>query len=98
MRNPANVYMQKGPRQPEAETHELTKGILKRLLRYISVYKYHFILAILLTLLSNQLALLGPLYSGRAIDALSLRVEIPRPNVAPPLSIFKTEFPDNSIT
>jgi len=64
--------MQKGPRQPEAETHELTKGILKRLLRYISVYKYHFILAILLTLLSNQLALLGPLYSGRAIDALSL--------------------------
>lgn len=48
-----------------------TKGILLRLLQYIMKYWYLFVIAIVLTLLSNQLALLGPKYSGDAIDALS---------------------------
>ena len=48
-----------------------TKGVLLRLLQYMMKYWYLFILAIGLTLLSNQLTLLGPKYSGDAIDALS---------------------------
>ncbi|MEE1042501.1 MAG: ABC transporter ATP-binding protein, partial [Clostridia bacterium] len=48
-----------------------TKGVLLRLLGYMAKYWYLFVLAIGLTLFSNQLALLGPKYSGEAIDALS---------------------------
>ena len=47
------------------------KGVLLRLLRYVMDYWYLFIIAIALTLLSNQLALLGPKYSGDAIDAMA---------------------------
>lgn len=47
------------------------KGVLLRLLRYIMDYWYLFVIAIALTLLSNQLALLGPKYSGDAIDAMA---------------------------
>lgn len=48
-----------------------TKGVLIRLLQYMMKYWYLVVIAIVLTLLSNQLALLGPKYSGDAIDALS---------------------------
>ena len=47
------------------------KGVILRLLRYVMSYWYLFITAIALTLLSNQLALLGPKYSGDAIDAMA---------------------------
>jgi len=47
------------------------KGIFKRLCRYIFSYWYLFILAVIFTLLSNQLSLLGPKFSGDAIDALA---------------------------
>ncbi len=47
------------------------KGVILRLLRYVMDYWYLFITAIALTLLSNQLALLGPKYSGDAIDAMA---------------------------
>ncbi len=46
------------------------KGTFIRLCGYVLKYWYLFIPAILLTLLSNQLSLLGPLYSGEAIDAI----------------------------
>ncbi len=48
------------------------KSIFLRLCGYILKYWYLFIPAILLTLFSNQLSLLGPKYSGEAIDALAL--------------------------
>ena len=47
------------------------KGVILRLLRYVMSYWYLFITAVALTLLSNQLALLGPKYSGDAIDAMA---------------------------
>jgi len=47
------------------------KGILLRLFRYVFKYWYLFIPAVILTLFSNQLSLLGPSYSGKAIDAIA---------------------------
>lgn len=46
------------------------KGIFFRLCKYVMRYWYLFIPAIIMTLLSNQLSLLGPKYSGEAIDAI----------------------------
>ena len=46
------------------------KVVIFRLFRYVAREWYLFIPAILITLLSNQLALMGPSYSGRAIDAI----------------------------
>ena len=46
------------------------KGVFLRLSKYVLRQWPLFLLAVLLTLLSNQLALLGPRYSGAAIDAL----------------------------
>ncbi len=48
-----------------------TGSILKRLGYYVLCQWYLFIPAIAFTLLSNQLALMGPRYSGAAIDAIS---------------------------
>ena len=48
-----------------------TKGILKRILGYVMKYWHLFIPAVIMTLLSNQLSLLGPKYSGEAIDAIA---------------------------
>ena len=47
------------------------KGIFIRLMGYVLKYWYLFFVAVTLTLLSNQLSLLGPKYSGDAIDAIS---------------------------
>ncbi len=49
-----------------------TKDVLLRLGEYILQQWPLFLVAIVLTLLSNQLSLLGPMYSGEAIDAMSL--------------------------
>ena len=46
-------------------------GILLRLLKYVFKYWHLFIIALILTLLSNQLSLLGPRFSGNAIDAIA---------------------------
>ena len=48
-----------------------TGSILIRLCGYVFHYWYLFIPAVVFTLLSNQLSLLGPKYSGEAIDALT---------------------------
>lgn len=48
------------------------KGILLRLGKYVLREWYLFIPAIIMTLLSNHLALLGPQYSGAALDAIEL--------------------------
>lgn len=47
-----------------------TKYVLNRLWYYVFQYKWLLALAILLTITSNMLALLGPMLSGWAIDAI----------------------------
>lgn len=47
------------------------KGVLKRLGGYVIKYWPLFLIAVALTFISNQLSLLGPRYSGEAIDAIS---------------------------
>ena len=47
-----------------------TRYVLKRLWKYIYQYKWLLALAILLTIGSNLLALIGPMLSGYAIDAI----------------------------
>ena len=59
-------YMPQEKTDPKA-----AKGIFLRLFKYVLAYYYLFIPAILMTLLSNQLSLLGPKYSGNAIDAIA---------------------------
>ncbi len=58
-----------------AENAKLSKknaqGVLLRLGKYVMQHWVLFLVAIALTLLSNQLSLLGPMYSGEAIDAIS---------------------------
>ena len=49
------------------------KGIFFRLSKYVLEQWPLFILALLLTLGANQLSLLGPKYSGAAIDAIELK-------------------------
>lgn len=49
------------------------RHVLFRLSGYVMRYWPLFVLAILLTLASNQLSLLGPKYSGDAIDAISAK-------------------------
>ena len=46
------------------------KGIMLRLGKYVISQWHLFIPAVIFTLLSNQLSLLGPRYSGAAIDAI----------------------------
>ena len=46
------------------------KGIMLRLGKYVINQWHLFIPAVIFTLLSNQLSLLGPRYSGAAIDAI----------------------------
>lgn len=51
---------------------KIKKGVFLRLSKYVLQQWPLFILALLLTLGANQLSLLGPRYSGAAIDAIEL--------------------------
>lgn len=63
--------MNKLTRKPEDwENRPLTLTTLKRLLRYVFAHKWLMILALLLTVAGNLLALAGPYYSGLAIDQI----------------------------
>ncbi len=57
------------------------KGIFLRLSKYVLEQWPLFIIALLLTLGSNQLSLLGPKYSGAAIDAIELENGVDFPAV-----------------
>ncbi len=59
--------------QGEKLSKKSTKGVLLRLGKYVMQHWLLFLVAIALTLLSNQLSLLGPMYSGEAIDAISAK-------------------------
>ena len=56
----------------KSEQPKSKKGIFIRLSKYVLQQWPLFILALLLTLGSNQLSLMGPKYSGAAIDAIEL--------------------------
>lgn len=55
----------------EKTDRKTTKSIFLRLCGYVLRYWYLFVPAVIMTLLSNQLSLLGPKYSGEAIDAIA---------------------------
>ena len=57
------------------------KGIFLRLSKYVLQQWPLFILALALTLGSNQLSLLGPRYSGAAIDAIQFESGVDFPTV-----------------
>ena len=57
------------------------KGVFLRLSKYVLNQWPLFILALALTLGSNQLSLLGPKYSGAAIDAIELESGVDFPTV-----------------
>jgi ATP-binding cassette subfamily B protein len=54
------------------EEKKSKRGIFFRLSKYVLQQWPLFVTALILTLLSNQLSLLGPKYSGAAIDAIEL--------------------------
>ena len=56
--------------QDEKLDGKRTRAVFARLSRYVLRQWPLFLVAVLFTLLSNQLSLLGPLYSGEAIDAI----------------------------
>ena len=58
------------PHEPKFDKKS-RRGIMIRLGGYIAKYWPLFLLAIAFTLISNQLSLLGPKYSGSAIDAIA---------------------------
>jgi ATP-binding cassette, subfamily B, multidrug efflux pump len=60
----------KGPISDKTDKPKDTKYVIRRLWAYFYHYKWMLILAILLTVLSNLLALVGPMLSGYAIDAI----------------------------
>ncbi len=60
----------KGPISDKTDKPKDTKYVIRRLWAYFYHYKWMLTLAILLTVLSNMLALVGPMLSGYAIDAI----------------------------
>ena len=62
-------------------TKKSRRGIFVRLSKYVLEQWPLFIIALLLTLGANQLSLLGPKYSGAAIDAIGLDSGVDFPTV-----------------
>ncbi len=65
----------------EKPTKRKTGSIIFRLSKYVLAQWPLFIPAVIFTLLSNQLSLLGPSYSGAAIDAIELAGGVDFPTV-----------------
>ena len=65
----------------KAETKKSKKGLFLRLSKYVLQQWPLFIIALFLTLGANQLSLLGPKYSGAAIDAIALEQGVDFPTV-----------------
>ena len=72
MNKGAQGVIKRGNRE-KAKDVKLT---LKRLLYYVSLYKGKMIIALILTICTNLFALIGPLLSGFAIDAIDFGGEI----------------------
>jgi len=58
-------------KNPDKLSRDRTKHVLLRMGKYILQYWYLFLVAIVLTLVSNQMSLMGPNFSGEAIDAIA---------------------------
>ena len=58
-----------------------TGAIILRLGKYVFRYKFLFLTALIFTILSNQLALMGPEYSGNALDAIDSQGGVNMPEV-----------------
>ena len=56
--------------QKKYEKPKNRKGVILRLGRYMMQYKFFLLSALILTIGSNLLALMGPMLSGYAIDAI----------------------------
>ncbi len=65
-----NSTMGKAKMSEKTDKPKNTKLVLKRLWNYMFHYKWMLTLAVVLTVVSNLFALLGPLLSGYAIDAI----------------------------
>jgi len=65
----------------EKEKPKDTKKTLARLWQYLRLYKGRFICAVLLTMFSNGLALVAPMLSGEAINAISEKAGVDFPKV-----------------
>ena len=61
-----------GDQRNEKLDKKRTQTVILGLSKYILNHKFLFLVAIATTLISNQLALMGPMYSGYAIDAMTL--------------------------
>lgn len=61
-----------GKRDGKLEKPKNRKGTILRLAVYMMKYKYMLLVALLLTIGSNLLSLVGPMLSGYAIDAIEL--------------------------
>ncbi len=62
----------KGDRGGVKEKPKNTAGALKRIIRYLMMYKYLVLAFIVLTFVSNLGNLIGPRLAGKAIDAISV--------------------------
>lgn len=60
------------PEEKKKLDRKTAKGVFIRLCGYVMKYWYMFLPAVIFTLVSNQLSLMGPKFSGEAIDALTL--------------------------
>lgn len=67
--NPS-ANMRRGKVSEKTDKPKDAKYVIKRLWMYIYNYKVHLAAAVILAILSNLLALLGPMLSGYAIDAI----------------------------
>ena len=67
---PANMNTGNRRMSDKTEKPKDRKYVYRRLWHYLTQYKYLLLLAIVLTISSNLLALIGPMLSGRAIDAI----------------------------
>ena len=62
-----------GPKTPASRKYERArdpKKALRGLWGYLKLYKWLLLAAVLLTFAGNGLALVGPMLSGKAIDAI----------------------------
>ena len=70
-RNPAHVNNPNKHKEGTKLDRKTAKSIFLRLGSYVMRYWPIFFTAVIMTLVSNHLSLLGPMYSGDAIDAIA---------------------------
>ena len=72
MRDPRAANNPNANAAPEKQTKEAKLRVIRRLLGYTARHWYLVLAAMVLTVLSNLLALIGPDCLGNAIDAIAL--------------------------